>query len=154
MRKVFWIILALFAAIVVPNANADPITDASVTRTFKFKCCNGVTDKIIDLSVTIDLPATGNPPIQIVPTDPTCKPSYDNAFTATLTCGGDGIVTSDTVIESVTVKGTSAPKIVIATWSLAKGGTAPATPIPEPATIRFLLGTGILFVVFARKRLH
>jgi hypothetical protein len=85
MRKAFWIILALFAAIVVRNANADPITDASVTRTFKFKCCNGVTNKIIDLSVTIDLPATGNPIMQITPTDPTCKPSYDNAFTATMT---------------------------------------------------------------------
>jgi hypothetical protein len=156
-QKSLWIIAVLFAAIGVasaPKANADSITDpATTTTTFTFNCCNSVTAKVYDLQVTIDLPAAGNPVIGITPLDPNCAQSFQNPFTATLTCA-DGISTMDTIRESVTVNGTTVPKVLIATWSDADGKPiGSATPIPEPASIYFVLGIGIPLLVAMRKRI-
>jgi hypothetical protein len=156
--KSLWIIAVLFAAIGVASApkkaHADSITDpATTTTTFTFNCCNGVTAKVYDLQITIDLPAAGNPIIGITPLDPTCVSSFQNPFTATLTCG-DQIATTDTIRESVTVNGTTVPKVLIATWSDVNGKPiGSATPIPEPASIDFVLGIGIPLLVVMRKRI-
>ena len=156
-QKSLWIIAVLFAAIGVasaPKAHADSITDPSTTTTFTFNCCNSVTAKVFDLQVTIDLPAVGNPGLGITPQDPNCAPSFQNPFTATWTCA-DGITTMDTIRESVTVNGTTVPKVLIATWSDKDGKPiGSATPIPEPASICFVLGIGIIpLLVAMRKRI-
>lgn len=158
-QKSLWIIAVLFAAIGVastPKANADSITDlttTTTTTTFTFNCCNSVTAKVFDLQVTIDLPAVSNPAIGITPQDPNCAASFQNPFTATWTCA-DGISTLDTIRESVTVNGTTVPKVLIATWSGADGKPiGSATPIPEPASIYFVLGIGIPLLVAMRKRI-
>lgn len=153
-QKSLWIIAILFAVIGVasaPEAHADSITDPAAT--FTFKCCNSVTAKVYDLQVTIDLPASGNPLFGIMPLDPTCASSFQNAFTATFTCG-DGIATTDTIRESVVVKGNTVPRVLIATWSDKEGKIiGSATPIPEPASIEYVLGIGIPLLVALRKRI-
>jgi len=144
MRKSFWIIFFLFAALVIPYANADSITDPSVTT--KFKCCDGAKVPVHDLEITFNAPITGffhNLGLK-------CTTKGRGTGTVTVTCT-DAISVGDIVVTNETSTG----KFAFAFWTDANGANvATATPTPatpEPATGGLmLLGFGVLLMT--RKR--
>jgi len=145
MRKSLWIIPLLFAAIVVPYANADSITDPSVIT--KFECCNGAKVPIHDLEITFNAPITAF----IHNLGLKCTTKGVGTGTVTVTCT-EAISVGDIVVTSETSDG----KFAFAFWTDANGATvATATPTsatPEPATDGLmLLGIGLVFVM--RKRI-
>jgi len=145
MRKSLWIIPLLFAAIVVPYANADSITDPTVIT--KFECCNGAKVPIHDLEITFNAPIT----TFIHNLGLKCTSKGQGTGTVTVTCT-DAISVGDIVVTGETSTG----KFAFAFWTDANGANvATATPTPatpEPATDGLmLLGIGLVFVM--RKRI-
>jgi len=147
MRKSLWIIPVLFAAIVVPYANADSITDPSVIT--KFKCCDGAKVPIHDLEITFNAPITGF--IDNLGLD--CTTKGVGTGTVTVTCT-NAIPVGDIVVTSETSTG----KFALASWTDANGARAAtatpiATPTPEPTTSGLiLLGFGMLMLMRNAQR--
>jgi PEP-CTERM motif len=145
MRKSLWIIPFLFAAIAVPYANADSITDPSVIT--KFKCCDGAKVPIHDLEITFNAPITGF--IDNLGLD--CTTKGVGTGTVAVTCR-NAIPVGDIVVTSETSDG----KFLFAFWTDANGAKVATativTPTPEPATGGLmLLGIGVLLIT--RKRI-
>jgi len=134
MRKFFLIILLLFAAIAVPYANADSITDPNVIT--KFECCNGARVPVYDLEITFNAPITAF----ISNLGNGCKTKGMGTGTVTATCT-DPIPVGDIIVTTETTTG----KFAFAFWTDATGANvATATPTPEPATGGLiLLGFGV-----------
>ena len=145
MRKSLWIIPVLLVAIVAPYANADSITDPSVTT--KFECCNGAKVPIHDLEITFNAPITGF--IDNLGLD--CTTKGVGTGTVAVTCT-NAIPVGDIVITSETSDG----KFAFAFWTGANGAkVATATPTPEPATVGLMLlgfGTLMLKCIAPRSR--
>ena len=143
MRKSLWIIPLLFAAIVVPYANADSITVPAVIT--KFECCNGAKVPIHDLEITFNAPITGF----IDNLGNRCRTTGVGTGTVTATCT-DPIP----VGKIVSTQETSDGKLAFAFWTDAKGASAAtATPTPEPATCGLmLLGFGMLMLTRNAQR--
>jgi hypothetical protein len=144
-----WIIPVLFAAVFVPYANADSISDATTTTTqadpkYKFVCCDKepATEKITDLTVQFTIAFVTIPIIsEDGPVSGICTPSPSRILPkATFVL----VVPNE---DSVLVRACwSGPGIVRC--------PSPATPVPnpEPATGGLmLLGIGLVFVM--RKRI-
>jgi len=143
MRKSLWIIPLLFAAIVVPYANADSITVPAVIT--KFECCNGAKVPIHDLEITFNAPITG-----FGSNLPDCTTTGLGRGTVTLNCKNAEIP----VGKIVSTQETSDGKLAFAFWTDATGANvATATPTPEPATCGLmLLGFGMLMLTRNAQR--
>jgi PEP-CTERM motif-containing protein len=151
MRKSLWIIPVLFAAIAVPYANADSISDATTITTqadpkILFVCCNGepTSPQITDLDVSFAANVT---PILIVVTGPAtgCTPAISSSAPQV-------IETCKTIEPGAKIAMTTAAKFVSACWTVGGICESAATPTPEPATGGLMLvGVGLVFVM--RKRI-
>jgi PEP-CTERM motif len=158
MRKSLWIITVLFAAIVVPCANADSITDAiTITNLgstpgtvipnlddpkYTFVCCNTApaSPEVTDLEATFNAAVTSSLVVD-GPGAIGCAVSFafnHHQLIDTCTTINPGATISVTV-------GPAAATLVSADWTVSGIPVASATPIPEPATIGLtLLGFGML----------
>jgi hypothetical protein len=147
MRKSLWIIPLLFAAIVVPYANADSITDPTVIT--KFECCNGAKVPIHDLEITFTAPIT-----RFGSNLPECTETGKGTGTVTVTCK-NGIPVGK-IVSTLEV---SDGNFALASWTDAKGARVvnatptSITPTPEPATGGLiLLGFGMLMLMRNAQR--
>jgi len=151
MRKSLWIVPVLFAAIVVPNAKADPIT-----VNYDFECCDKVpaTAKVTDLSVVFNAPVGADAGVDFGEASGCDKVISTGLFNAI-----EVICTTITPGDHIVLTGVrAAASILSAKWSVTDGkllffkATPVTTPTPEPATGGLmLLGIGVLLVT--RKRI-
>jgi PEP-CTERM motif-containing protein len=145
MRRSLWIIPVLLMAIVVPHAKADSISDATTITDlgltqgtmlptpddprYTFKCCNGAVD-VFDLEVAYAAIVTSAD--LDTPTADKCKGTFDDKMTH-VSC--KMIKKNDEIIIDVKPAGAT---FVSAVWS-GETGFTPTTPVPEPASIDFLV---------------
>jgi hypothetical protein len=163
MRKSLWIILALspFAVIVVPNANADSITDATTVtdqglnpgttlptldpHTVTFTCCNGPRTAT-DLDMTFNA-VTNSVELTMAPAADHCLPLTGSLPTPVQTCAK---ILAGQMLEFTI--GPADAKLLSYCWSGVRGACiSPTIEVPDTSRIDLIVGIGIGLVVMRMR---